>query len=86
MLKPNPHLILIDKAVHDLDAIPIASALAGDSFTDIEAAHRTRVASIGYANRPGKRERMMEFQAEAVIASMADLALSLCAHSINLKI
>jgi len=78
LLKPSPHLI--NEAVHGLDASPVATALVGDSFTDIEAAHHAKVASIGYANKPGKRERMTELGAGAVITSMADLALSLRAH------
>lgn len=78
LLKPDPHLIT--EAVHCLDATPAASTLVGDSFTDIEAAHRAKVASIGYANRPGKRVRMTQLQAGAVITSMAELALSLRAH------
>jgi phosphoglycolate phosphatase len=78
LLKPSPHLI--NDAVNSLNADPAASALVGDSFTDIEAAHRAGVASIGYANRPGKRDRMTQLQAGAVITSMADLALSLRAH------
>ena len=79
ILKPSPHLI--NQAVRGLDATPAATVLVGDSFTDIEAAHSARVASIGYANKPGKREHMMELRAGAVIASMADLALSLRAHA-----
>jgi phosphoglycolate phosphatase len=78
LLKPSPYLI--NEAVRGLDADPAATALVGDSFTDIEAAHRADVASIGYANKPGKRERMTELGAGAVITSMADLALSLRAH------
>jgi phosphoglycolate phosphatase len=78
LLKPSPHLIT--EAVHGLDADPAASALVGDSLTDIEAAHSASVASIGYANKPGKRERMAQLEAGAVITSMADLALSLRAH------
>ena len=81
LLKPSPHLI--DKAVHGLNADPAASTLVGDSFTDIEAAHRAGVASIGYANQAGKRERMMELRAGAVTTSMADLVLSLRAHRTN---
>jgi phosphoglycolate phosphatase len=81
LLKPSPHLI--DKAVRDLDADPAATALVGDSDTDIEAAHRADVASIGYANKAGKLERMRQLGAGAVIASMADLALSLRAHRVN---
>jgi phosphoglycolate phosphatase len=81
LLKPNPHLI--EEAVRGLGATPAASTLVGDSFTDIEAAHRARVASIGYANKLGKHARMTELEAGAVITSMADLALSLRAQPIN---
>jgi HAD superfamily hydrolase (TIGR01549 family) len=81
LLKPSPHLI--NEAVRGLDANPAATTLVGDSFTDIEAAHSADVASIGYANRPGKRERMTELRAGAIITSMADLALSLRAHPAN---
>ena len=81
MLKPDPYLI--DKAVCGLDAVPAAAALVGDSYTDIEAAHRAGIASVGYANRPGKRDRMTQLQAGAVITSMADLALSLRARPVN---
>jgi HAD superfamily hydrolase (TIGR01549 family) len=78
LLKPSPHLI--NEAVRGLGADTADTALAGDSFTDIEAAHSAGVASVGYANKPGKRERMTELRAGAVISSMADLALSLRAH------
>jgi len=78
LLKPSPHLIEI--AVEKLDADPAATTLVGDSLTDIVAAHRAGIASIGYSNKPGKQERMTELQAGAVITSMSDLALSLCSH------
>jgi phosphoglycolate phosphatase len=78
LLKPSPHLI--DEAIRDLGANRATTALVGDSYTDIEAAHVAGVASIGYANKPGKRERMARIQAGAVITSMAHLALSLRAH------
>jgi phosphoglycolate phosphatase len=81
LLKPSPHLI--NKAVRGLDADPSATALVGDSFTDIEAAHHAEVSSIGYANKPGKQERMTELEAGAVITSMADLALSLRAPRLS---
>lgn len=83
LLKPSPHLI--NKAIHGLDADPAESALVGDSFTDIEAAHSAGVASIGYANKPGKLEHMIQLQAGAIITSMADLVLSLRAHPANLE-
>ena len=46
-----------------------------------EAAHSAGIGSIGYANKAGKREAMTDLHAGAVIASMADLALSLRANS-----
>ncbi|HEX4088473.1 MAG TPA: HAD-IA family hydrolase [Trebonia sp.] len=81
LLKPNPHLI--HEAIQGLKASRAGSALVGDSYTDIEAARTAGVASIGYANKPGKRERMAQLQAGAVIDSMAELALLLRAHRIS---
>jgi phosphoglycolate phosphatase len=78
LLKPSPHLI--DTAVRALDADSTATALVGDSITDIEGAHRAGISSIGYANKPGKYERMTQAGAGAVITSMADLALWLRAR------
>ena len=83
LLKPSPYLI--NEAVRGLDANPAATTLVGDSFTDIEAAHAAGVASVGYANKPGKRERMTQLRAGAVITSMADLALSLRARPTDLE-
>lgn len=81
LLKPSPHLLEI--AVEKLAADPAATALVGDSLTDIEAAHRAGIASIGYANKPGKQEAMTQLNAGAVITSMSDLALSLRAHPLS---
>jgi hypothetical protein len=74
LLKPSSYLI--EEAVRGLNADPAATALVGDSLTDIEAAHSAGIASIGYANQPGKHENMTQAQAKAVITSLADLALS----------
>jgi phosphoglycolate phosphatase len=74
-LKPSPHLLEI--AVEKLVADPAATAFVGDFLTDIEAAHRAGIASIGYANKPGKQARMTQLNAGAVITTMSDLALSL---------
>ena len=73
LLKPSPHLIT--QAVEALDAEPGACTLVGDSVTDIQAARLASVQSIGYANKPGKRERLSEAGAGATINSLADLAL-----------
>ena len=78
LLKPSPHLIT--QAVGALDAEPGECALVGDSVTDVKAAHLASVRSIGYANEPGKRERLTEARAGAIINSLADLALRLRAR------
>ncbi|MBO0837179.1 MAG: HAD family hydrolase [Actinobacteria bacterium] len=75
LLKPSPHLI--ETVISGLQADRAASALVGDSLTDVEAAHHAGIASIGYANKPGKHDRMTQARAESVINSMAELALSL---------
>ena len=81
LLKPSPHLIT--RAVEALDAEPDECAIVGDSVTDIQAARLARVHSIGYANEPGKRERFAEAGADAIISSLADLALRLRARVAN---
>ncbi|GAB3068463.1 HAD family hydrolase [Micromonospora schwarzwaldensis] len=68
-MKPDP--FPVREAVRELGASPAECVLVGDSETDIEAAHAAGVAAIGYANKPGKRERFAA--AEAVIDSMAEL-------------
>jgi phosphoglycolate phosphatase len=78
LLKPSPHLLEI--AVEKLAADPAATAFVGDSLTDIEAAQRAGIASIGYANKPGKQDRMTQLNAGAVITTMSDLDLSLRVH------
>ncbi len=78
LLKPSPHLI--DKAVQALNADRAATALVGDSITDIDGSNLAGIDSIGYANKPGKLERMTAAGAGAVITTLADLALRLRAR------
>ncbi len=78
LLKPSPHLI--DKTVQALNADPAAAAFVGDSITDIEGSRLADIDSIGYANKPGKYERMTAAGARAVITTLADLALRLRAR------
>jgi HAD superfamily hydrolase (TIGR01509 family) len=56
LLKPHPHLIL--RALDALGSDPATCALVGDSISDIEAARAAGTASIGFANKPGKAERL----------------------------
>ena len=81
LLKPSPHLIT--QAVHALNAEPGECTLVGDSVTDVEGAHLASVQSIGYANKPGKRERLGSAGAGAIINSLADLALRLRARVVD---
>jgi phosphoglycolate phosphatase len=81
LLKPSPHLI--DKAVQALNADPAATALVGDSITDIEGSRLAGIDSIGYANKPGEYKRMAAAHAGAVITSLADLALRLRARPLR---
>jgi phosphoglycolate phosphatase len=83
LLKPSPHLINL--AVKALNASPAECALVGDSTTDIEGARLAGIESIGYANKLGKRERLSDAGAGAVITSLADLTLRLRATPAELS-
>ena len=81
LLKPSPHLIT--QAIHALDAEPGECTLVGDSVTDVQGARLASVQSIGYANKPGKGDRLTAAGAGATINSLADLALRLRARAAN---
>jgi HAD superfamily hydrolase (TIGR01662 family) len=74
-LKPSPHLIV--EAMRELAANPHACALVGDSTTDISAAQRAGVRSIGYANKPGKYDALTAAGADFVIDDMQALVHTL---------
>jgi phosphoglycolate phosphatase len=78
LLKPSPHLI--QQAMTGLGAPPDVCVLVGDSDTDMHAAHRAGVDSIGYANRPGKHTSLTAAGALTVVSSLADLVLGLRAR------
>lgn len=63
-MKPNP--APVQAAVKALDVDPARCVLIGDSLTDIEAAHAAGTLAIGYANRPGKAQRLVEAGADAI--------------------
>jgi phosphoglycolate phosphatase len=75
LLKPSPHLL--DQAINGLDASPVECVIIGDSVTDIQAARAVGIRSIGYANKPGKRDSFTAEHASAIIDSLADLVLPL---------
>lgn len=74
-LKPSPYLVL--KALRQLDAQPSDCALVGDSPSDITAGHQASVAVIGFANKPGKHDRLAHAGAEAVTTRLADISTAL---------
>ncbi|TDE26425.1 HAD family hydrolase [Nonomuraea mesophila] len=75
LMKPNPHLL--NQALIRLNADPSVTLLVGDSTTDIEASKLAGVFAIGYANRPGKAERLTEAGADLIVTSMEELIASL---------
>jgi phosphoglycolate phosphatase len=78
MLKPDSHLI--EQAIAGLRASSDECVLIGDSTTDMQAAGRAGIDSIGYANRPGKHASLTAAGATAVVSSLADLVLILRAR------
>lgn len=72
LLKPSNHLLGL--ALIGTDSAPWSTTLVGDSTTDIEAARSVPMASIGYANKPGKATALAEAGADTVITTMAELA------------
>ncbi|MGW0252771.1 HAD family hydrolase [Nocardia goodfellowii] len=76
-LKPSPYLLRT--ALAGLNVHPYECAFIGDSVTDIEAAHAIPIAAIGYANKPGKADRLDSYSPAAVIDSMADVLDALTA-------
>ncbi|MBV9162893.1 MAG: HAD family phosphatase [Pseudonocardiales bacterium] len=74
-LKPHPHLVT--QAIHGLDADPTRCVLVGDSTTDVQAAHATGIAAIGYANAANKTQRLTDTGADTIIIHMTTLANAL---------
>jgi phosphoglycolate phosphatase len=73
LLKPSPHLVT--SAIRALGAEPEACALVGDSPSDITAAQTAGISTVGYANKPGKHQRLSDAGADFIIDDMHALAL-----------
>ena len=76
-MKPDPAPILA--AVDALDADPAECVLIGDSVSDMVGAAAAGVRSIGYANKPGKQQRLTDAGAEVVVDCMAPVATAMLA-------
>ena len=76
LLQPHPFLLergltIASRSRHD------GAVVIGDAVSDIEAGRAAGVATIGYANEPGKRERLTAAGADAVIDAMRELVACL---------
>jgi phosphoglycolate phosphatase-like HAD superfamily hydrolase len=80
-MKPSPYRVR--QTVQILQAVSAECVLVGDSVSDITAAHAADVAAIGYANKPGKQERLAQAGADAVITRLVDLIESITAEAVR---
>ncbi|MEU4693184.1 HAD hydrolase-like protein [Actinoplanes sp. NPDC023714] len=75
LLKPHP--FLVQRAIDGADEPSSRALFIGDSITDIEAGIAAGIPTIGYANKPGKHQRLTDAGATVVIDSMRLLAAEL---------
>lgn len=71
-MKPDPYLV--ERALGISDTKADDAVLIGDSPSDVAAARAVGVKVIGYANKPGKADRLAAAGAEAIVTSMRLLA------------
>lgn len=64
LMKPN--VFPVEQALRELGATATAAVLIGDSRSDVEVSNEAGVASIGFANKPGKAELLHSAGATAV--------------------
>ncbi|MFI6741195.1 HAD family hydrolase [Nonomuraea sp. NPDC050451] len=72
LMKPSPYLL--EQALSHLDAEPSSALLVGDSVTDVEASKLAGVVAVGFANRPGKLDRLGDAGADLLVTSIEELA------------
>lgn len=75
LMKPHPGYIIETTTVFAV--APQRSVLVGDSETDMHAIKRAGGIAIGYANKPGKDERLSAAGADAILPRMIDLVPAL---------
>jgi phosphoglycolate phosphatase len=68
LMKPNRYLL--EAALFDLDVSASDAIFVGDSVTDVEASIAAGMPCIGYANKPGKANRLAAAGAVEIIDSM----------------
>jgi phosphoglycolate phosphatase-like HAD superfamily hydrolase len=75
LLKPHP--FLIERGLTTVHARPADVVFIGDSVSDVEAGQAAATPTIGYANKPGKRQRLTAAGADVVIDTMHPLVQAL---------
>ena len=70
------------RALDTLGAVAHEAVLVGDSTSDVDAACDLGIAPIGYANKPGKRQRLTSAGAQIVIEDLKAVASALWAPSV----
>lgn len=80
-MKPSPYRVR--QAVQMLQAAPADCVLVGDQVSDVTAAHGADLAAIGYANKPGKEERLARAGADAVITRLAEITEAITAEAVR---
>ncbi|MBB2945342.1 phosphoglycolate phosphatase [Actinoplanes lutulentus] len=75
LLKPHP--FLLERALSSAGVPRDRAVFIGDSVTDVEAGRAAGIRTIGYANKPGKQQRLTDAGADIVIHSMRALAAEL---------
>ena len=75
LLKPHP--FLIERGLTTVHAQPADAVFIGDSVTDVEAGQAAGTPTIGYANKPGKYQRLTDAGADTVIDTMKSLVQAL---------
>ncbi|MFB7669768.1 HAD family hydrolase [Kitasatospora sp. NPDC056138] len=71
-MKPNPRLLL--EAMDAAGSKPEECIFIGDAARDVEAGDAAGVATIGYANKPGKDARLAAAGAVVIVDSMQVIA------------
>ncbi|WP_328914625.1 MULTISPECIES: HAD family hydrolase [unclassified Streptomyces] len=79
-MKPNPRLFL--DAMTAIGVTPAECVFIGDAVRDVEAGHAAGIPTIGYANKPGKAERLAEAEAITVVDTMSAIVDALRGHDI----
>lgn len=72
LMKPHPRPVA--DTIAALGTEPAACVMIGDSPSDIHAARTVGVRAIGYANKPGKRQRLTTAGADAITEGSHGLA------------